>query len=794
MHIQLSVPNKFRERSGVDSQVLARDGFPQIGVMFTTSDSPSEKDFDTSKLIGTLLEDTEKRGVSDNRFHRVIGGYFFTPKAGPNPKAPGQGTTTQVFGIAREGHIGIKEGGQTIISDNWRDLAGTLRFLNENRPLFDDPTGQPGWTFITEPIFGDNAYPKSRDPLVFVRECPEIDSIDKIYHTPSATEQKVTFIVNRSQGHIERLKWNFGDGTTDESKENEISHTYTRKEGETSSYPIRVEMVGADGCKDSSSTEVEIPGVKCPAINSLGLDADESTTTGLKVIAEIQVSGKPDTISIDWGDGSPSEAVSGTSASHVYDRPIGDDKTYNVSVRISGPASCAAQTSASISVPGRCPEISELTVVDLAHEDYTQTVKVTATMVDGLEADAYFWNFGDGSKIERTLESTATHVYKKDKQAEKYSISVKTSGPDSCSTSAETSTTIDKGLVCPIIRQLTFKDDPAKNGKVKIHAEVQWDEDAPTQIDIDWGDGTVDTNINSTNANHDYDQPVGVYAVYDVVVTLSGPGDCLSSLKEKVKVPASPCGKIKSVKLTVNNTSVSEQAVTASLDLDGSFESYTFDWGDGTVYPASSANNATHVYTRGTQDHTHTVKVTATGPGPCDGEATTKHTVPAKEKVVPPIVPPTPEKPALCIYMPYVVAFLSALSLGHLAMLITALNTAGTDTDIAWGASIASVILLIIAIIVWYRFCKPTRCDWLAVGWVTFLGASIPIFNSLDCADQDPLIPTLISFVIGGVFGFFWFRSCSPKSKSRVFLIYFGLLILAGIIAGLLTTKAVFNC
>ncbi|MFK7925224.1 MAG: PKD domain-containing protein [Bacteroidia bacterium] len=794
MHVQLSVPNKFRERSGVDSQVLARDGFPQIGVMFTTSESPSEKDFDTSKLIGTLLEDTEKRGVSENRFHRVIGGYFFTPKAGPSPKVPGQGTTTQVFGIALEGHIGIKEGGTTVISDNWRDLAGTLRFLNENRPLFDDPTGQPGWTFITEPLFGDNAYPRSRDPLLFVRECPTIDSIDTIYHTPTATEQKVTFIVNRSQGHIERLKWDFGDGTTDESKENEISHTYTRLEGETVSFTVKVELEGVDGCKDNAETEVEIPGLECPTIDGLVLDADEPSATSLKVNAEIQISGKPDKISIDWGDGSAPEDVSGTSASHVYTRSIGDDKTFSVSVKISGPASCAAQANASVTVPGRCPEISELTVTDIANEDYTQTVKVIATMVDGLEADAYFWDFGDGSKIIRTLEPSATHVYKKDKQVQQYSISVKTSGPDSCSTSAETSVTIDKGLSCPIIQKLHFKADPAKNGKVKIHAEVQWDEGTPTQIDIDWGDGTVDKNINSTNATHEYPQPVGVYAVYDVVVTLSGPGDCLSSLKEKVKVPASSCGKIKSVNVTVNNTSVSEQSVSATLDLDGSFESYTFDWGDGTVDPASNASTATHVYSRGTQDHTHTIKVSATGPGPCDDEATTKHSVPAKEKIVPPPPPPTPEKSALCIYMPYVVAFLSALSLGHLAMLITALNTASTDTGLAWGASIASVVLLIIAIIVWYRSCKPTRCDWLAVGWVTFLGASIPIFNSLDCAAQDPLIPTLISFVIGGVFGFLWFRSCSPKSKSKVFLIYFGLLILAGIIAGILTTPAVMNC
>ncbi|MEL6649990.1 MAG: PKD domain-containing protein, partial [Bacteroidota bacterium] len=513
----------------------------------------------------------------------------------------------------------------------------------------------------------------------------------------------------------------------------------------------------------------------------------------LKVQFILEKTGEPDKFSIDFGDKSAPVDFDGGPIEHVYTRPFGNDKTFIATVTLSGPGSCVAKASVPVEVPGRCPKITDLIIKDKAHSDYQQTVSFEVTLADEVRPDTFVWNFGDGSPIIATTETKIEHTFNKGEKEQTFSVSVKAVGPDDCKSAIEKDVTIDKGLVCPIITDLRFKFDKADKGKIKVHAEIIFDHDAPTQIDVDWGDKTIDKNVNTTVATHEYDQPDGVYKIVTVTVFLLGPKDCKTKLSEQIKIPAKGCPELKAVKVTVNNTSANEQAVTAKADTVGDFESYVFDWGDGTIDPPSTNATATHVYARADQDKTFTISVNATGPGPCKGNASTKHSVARKEKIVPP-PPPPPEDPGLCKYLPYVVAFLSALTLGHLAMLITALNTAGTDTGLAWGASIVSLVLLVVAIILWFRRCKPTRCDWLAIGWTTFFSACIPIFNSLSCAGEEPLVPTLIGLVIGGVFGFLWFRSCSPTSRSKVFLTYFILLVVAGLITGLLTTAAVMNC
>lgn len=789
MNVRLPIPAGFRERLGPLSEVITRPGFPHYAVLFTTSDNPSAKDFDTSKLVGTLIEDVSKDPAETDRFFRVLGGYRHTPVQGA------KGPTTEVFGIALDPAFGITEGGTTLIYDNWR-ITGHLHIrLDENLPIFDDPTSQAGWTFIIEPKYGDDVFPESTDPLALWMECPSIENIDVEYAEPTDTEQKVTLHVQTSPGAIENIKVDFGDGSpVQEFKSlDDITHVYQRSEEGVKELTAHVFIQGIETCQDSKSVELEIPGIKCPTIKSFSASLDSTNDKDAKVIASLIIDGEAEKIFINWGDGSPVESFDGPPFEHNFTRPIGDNESFVIKAKIEGVGTCKANASSSVEIPGICPAIESVKVEDLKHTDYTQEVKAVALMADGLNAEIYTWDWGDGSPTEHTRVPEAVHVYKKTDKEEVYKLVVESSRPGSCRSDATTEVKVGKGLSCPIIQKLSFKVSRAVKGKVKVEAEVQWDQDAPTTIDFDWGDGTVDKDVNATVATHEYEEPIGIFKLYKVTVTLNGPGDCLSSLTENLRLKPTPCGKIEALKITVNNTSASEQAVTASLDLEGSFEGYTYDWGDGTVDGPLSDSSATHVYTRGTQDHTHTVKVSAKGPDPCKDEVSGTHTVPAKEKTpTPPI--PVPSPPAICTYWHYIVAFLSALTLGHLAILITAMSATGTDTNIAWGTSIASVILLIIAIIVWYRFCKPSRCDWLAVGWVSFLSATVPIFMALDCAGEKPMIPTVLSLVLGGLFGFLWFRTCSSKSKSSVFLIYFALLVVAGLITGLITAKAVMNC
>ena len=63
----------------------------------------------------------------------------------------------------------------------------------------------------------------------------------------------------------------------------------------------------------------------------------------------------------DWGDGTGSETEEPT-ATHTYQRPIGDDITYMVTVVAKGVGVCEAEESLSIHVKGVCPVLTGIEV------------------------------------------------------------------------------------------------------------------------------------------------------------------------------------------------------------------------------------------------------------------------------------------------------------------------------------------------------------------------------------------------------------------------------------------------
>jgi PKD repeat protein len=733
-----------------------------------------------------LIEHVKKTDQLPDPFYKILGGYFF------ESDGKGGGSVQQVFGLATEAGFNLREGGSSNIGVDWTTLWNTTKGLIEGKEISANEPAQKGWTFITEPKYGHKVFPLSKDPLAIHIVCPAIRSLKPVYGKPKADEQPVSLELALDDGYVQKLACNWGDGSEKQTipGKQQASHVYKRLE-ETQKFFISVSLFGYGTCESHKEVEIEIPSLNCPTIDELKL---ETTLEDTKLLTKATVSFKgeqPDNIFFDWGDGNNSI---GNNATHEYPRPIGDGTSFQVTVQLGGPGSCQSRLSGWVEVPGICPKIESLNVEYLTQTGTSQEVKATVGMQDGIMPKRFVWDWGN-EELSFSSEPTATFVYDRTGAAQNFRVTAQALGPGRCASrqSEEVNILPIPQPECAKITQLNFKVDDPANGKVKVHAEVQWEGGNPTRVDFDWGDGSRSDDVNATVATHAYPQAFGNFEAYEVTVKISGPDDCEDSLTEKVNIPATPCAKFDRLKIAETTATPTQQTVRASIVNSGPEpDNISWDWGDGSPTEKGSLT-ATHPYTKGNTAKDVTITAKGSGPGDCETETSLSYTIPAQKKEDP-VDPVPPPVPVLCLWMPYVVAFLSALTLGSLIVMLVALNDGSITANSAVFASVGSAILLVVALIIWYRRCKPTRCDWLAIGWVSLWATLVPVFRSMDCVGESPLVPGITAFAVGAGFAFFWFRSCAPNSRSRTFLLFFAALVLAGVIAGLVVSGAALSC
>jgi len=84
-------------------------------------------DFDPDILEGAIIENIALLTAGQERFFKILGGYYFNDTSD---------TVSKVFGIALDLKFGITEGGSTTIDSNWDGFD------------IDEPGNGSGWTFI----------------------------------------------------------------------------------------------------------------------------------------------------------------------------------------------------------------------------------------------------------------------------------------------------------------------------------------------------------------------------------------------------------------------------------------------------------------------------------------------------------------------------------------------------------------------------------------------------------------------------------------------------------------------
>jgi len=385
------------------------------------------------------------------------------------------------------------------------------------------------------------------DAFTTCPQCPEIKNIEVTFGEECVTEdkvrrRKVTFTTSIEGDEPDSWTWYFGDGTEksgDGLPPATIDHYYEKIPDNAPKLCI----VGPDPCSDTCK-EADMSGFEqcppCPKIVRIDHEIKDKDLETKTVQFEVVVSdGAPDKIEWDWGDGSPTEMASNTTASHDYKILISGPVQHTVTVKSTGPEDCQDSAQATIEIPQvECPQINEIEVMygECVTEVGLRRRKVTFTLsVTGEKPDSWTWHFGDGTEKsgDGLPPATIEHYYKKiPDNAPKLCIV----GPGPCSETCKEAdmTGFKECLPCPEISAIKCeslkRDKQFETFEIKANVSRK-----PDQFEWDYGDGSPKETTTEPKVRHPY-KILDKDSIYTIKVTSRGPEDCKDTMQETLTV------------------------------------------------------------------------------------------------------------------------------------------------------------------------------------------------------------------------------------------------------------------
>ena len=502
---------------------------------------------------------------------------------------------------------------------NWRDGSEQETTTQPTAThTYQRPTGDADAYTVHVDVNGPESCVCSASTLIVVPGvCPSIESIRVEDLALEVDTLEVKVVLDTGSLKADNYQWDWGDGSQPETTtESEHTHTYQRLIGEAKKYTVTVVGQGPENCGCISSASVEVPMV-CPAIEDLAvhtLTIDEESQT---IQVDVAVSeGAPERLIWDWGDGSVQHVSEGLSASHVYDRPYGDNLEYVVKVQALGPGRCSEEKELSVTIEGVCPEIEDFQLQLENPLEGKQRVNVDLVVV-GPTPEEFVWNWGDGTPDQTTLAPASTHLYEQAVgESTTYEISVLAVGPGSCEYGNETEVTI--AGICPEVSDIQVEKATLEAETQKVTFTVITGDPAPERYVWNWGDHTSETTTSEAVISHVYERPIGDSRCFHAQVTLEGPGDCSTSYQADVLVRGI-CPEIMNVEVEATGNTGAAYEVRLTLTVSGPpATEYVWDWGDGTEPESTSLPVAEHTYTSPQgPEQSFNVKAHASGPGGC---------------------------------------------------------------------------------------------------------------------------------------------------------------------------------
>ncbi len=265
------------------------------------------------------------------------------------------------------------------------------------------------------------------------------------------------------------VEWDFGDGTMEgpfpfEEAMNR-SHTFTA----SGMYEVSVILVDDD--LDSSTAWLNVTVVNLPPIVEAWarfeeLDEDEAgelSGTGSDTPSDMT---RGLTYIWDWGDGTSSEPAGEALASHSYTRA----GVYRATLRVIDDDGDEGTAIVNVTV-GNLPPILEVTGPTVVDEDEEVTLTAVATDTPhDQELLEYLWDWGDGTTLDWSDTSEATHTYT---GSGNFQVTVTVRDDDGDEVSTVLPLAVDN--IRPVAKALASKTVVAEGGTVHFSAEGSTD-------------------------------------------------------------------------------------------------------------------------------------------------------------------------------------------------------------------------------------------------------------------------------------------------------------------------------
>ncbi|WP_318238897.1 PKD domain-containing protein [Methanolacinia petrolearia] len=388
--------------------------------------------------------------------------------------------------------------------------------------------------------------------------------------------------------------WDFGDGDTTNSTEQNPIHTYA------TSGTYSVTLIATNSAGDGTKLETDYITVT-NAVTPVAAFSAESTSGNVPLTVKFNdlSENSPTSWLWDFGDGDSTNATKKNPV-HTY----ATAGTYDVSLTATNLAGSGINVATSyITVTDVIP------VANFSAEPTSGYSPLTVIFTD--ESTGYptlwSWDFGDGDTTNST-EPNPVHTYA---EAGTYSVTLTTTNSAGDGIESKTDYITVTDLVAPVA------DFSAETISGNVPLTVQFNdlsENLPTSWSWDFGDGDT-TNSTQHNPIHTYIAS-GTYSVTLTATNIAGNG--VESKTDYITVESLVPGESAPVASFTTNSSLGRVPFTVQLTdtTTGNVTSWYWDFGDG---GNSTEQSPVHTYvTEGTQ----TATLSATGPG-----GTTKATV-----------------------------------------------------------------------------------------------------------------------------------------------------------------------
>lgn len=631
----VTLTGSFSDASSLDTHTVSIDWgdgsssqavVDAVGRTFTAThqyldDTPSETDFDRYTIQATVSDDdggvaTAQTDVTVNNVAPV------TDPLTLDAAAIVEGGSVTVSGSFSD--VGILDTHEVTI--DWGDGQTSEATVDQSAGTFsathsyqdDVPSGTASDSYtITATVVDDDGGSHASSATVTVDNAAPVsgpiilgsvtlDENDTLDITGSFTD------AGMFDTHEVTVDW--GDGTSSSAVVDAATRTFSASHQylDNADVTITATVTDDDGESSSSAASFTITNL-APTVTSLVLDAqvvdEDGTVTLTGTFAD---AGSLDTheATIEWGDGSSSEAVvdqaSGTfTAVHRYldDDPsatAADDVTITATVTDNDGDSVSASTQ--VTITNVDPSIASLSL-DATVIDENGSIKLTGTFTDvsSLDTHEVTIDWGDGTRSPALVDAasgsfSADHQYLDDTPSgtttDPFTISATVSDDDGGSVTATTSVTVNN--LAPSVGTLTL--DAAsidEGGSVTVGGTFADIGVSDTHVvTIEWGDGTtsqadVDQAGRSFTATHQYvdDTPSDTASdSYTIVATVTDDDDGVGTNETSIVVNnVDP----EATTLVLGSPTIDE---TGTLSVTGSFtdigagdtHEVVVDWGDGT--------------------------------------------------------------------------------------------------------------------------------------------------------------------------------------------------------------------